>query len=101
MSKARQKRAKRLGFIGKFKTKDGRKSDASGRTKATSVHLVKDHRNPEEVRKQRLQELQEKQKLSREQELMKRRNLQTFQNDILQRQREFELRVGTFVKNFS
>uniref|UniRef100_A0A672JLF7 CP-type G domain-containing protein n=1 Tax=Salarias fasciatus TaxID=181472 RepID=A0A672JLF7_SALFA len=34
----------------------------------------------------------EKQKLSRERELMKRRNLQSFQNDILQRQREFEQR---------
>uniref|UniRef100_A0A8C4P0P5 G protein nucleolar 3 like n=1 Tax=Dicentrarchus labrax TaxID=13489 RepID=A0A8C4P0P5_DICLA len=34
----------------------------------------------------------EKQRISREQELMKRRNLQSFQNDILQRQREFEHR---------
>ncbi|XP_028261960.1 guanine nucleotide-binding protein-like 3-like protein [Parambassis ranga] len=88
MSKAKQKRAKRLGFLGKCKAKDGRKSDASGRTE----QHVKDHRKPEEVRKQRLQDLQEKQKLSRERELMKRRNLQSFQNDILQRQREFEQR---------
>ncbi|KAI3369524.1 hypothetical protein L3Q82_007737 [Scortum barcoo] len=51
-----QKRAKRLGLLGKFK----------------------------------LQDLQEKQKISRERELMRRRNLQSFQNDILQRQREFE-----------
>ncbi|XP_054880974.1 guanine nucleotide-binding protein-like 3-like protein [Poeciliopsis prolifica] len=95
MSKAKQKRAKRLGFLGKFKTKDGRKTEGSGPTnnsKQPAVHQVKDSRRPENVRKQRLQDLQEKQKLSREREMMKRRNLQTFQNDILQRQREFELK---------
>ncbi|XP_061584015.1 guanine nucleotide-binding protein-like 3-like protein isoform X2 [Cololabis saira] len=70
MSKQKQKRAKRLGFLGKFKGKDGQKADASGR----------------------LQDLQEKQKLSREREMMKRRNLQSFQNDILQRQQQFEQR---------
>ncbi|KAK2862537.1 hypothetical protein Q5P01_002070 [Channa striata] len=93
MSKAKQKRAKRLGFLGKSKAKEGGKGDSSGRTKTTqqsTVQHVKDHRRPEEIRKQRLQELQEKQKLSRERELMKRRNLQSFQSDILQRQREFE-----------
>lgn len=42
----------------------------------------------------KLQYLQEQQKISRERELMKRRNLQNFQNDILQRQREFEQRVS-------
>ncbi|CAI5688817.1 guanine nucleotide-binding protein-like 3-like protein isoform X1 [Oreochromis niloticus] len=94
MSKAKQKRAKRLGFSGKFKAKDGRKGDASGRrnTEQSPAHNVKDSRKPEEIRKERLKDLQEKQKLSRERELMKRRNLQTFQNDILQRQREFEQR---------
>uniref|UniRef100_A0A1A8BK17 Guanine nucleotide binding protein-like 3 (Nucleolar)-like n=2 Tax=Nothobranchius kadleci TaxID=1051664 RepID=A0A1A8BK17_NOTKA len=95
MSKAKQKRAKRLGFLGKFKTKDGQKADASGRTnrtKQSAVQLVKNSRKPEDVRKQRLQDLQEKQKLSREREMMKRRNLESFQNDILQRQREFERR---------
>ncbi|XP_040890462.1 guanine nucleotide-binding protein-like 3-like protein [Toxotes jaculatrix] len=92
MSKAKQKRAKRLGFLGKFKGKDGQKGEASGRTKTKEQSSVKEHRRPEEIRKQRLQELQEKQKISREQELMKRRNLQSFQNDILQRQREFEQR---------
>ncbi|XP_071349320.1 guanine nucleotide-binding protein-like 3-like protein [Trachinotus anak] len=95
MSKAKQKRAKRLGFLGKFRAKDGQKGDASGRTKTpeqSSVQHVKDHRKPEEIRRKRLQDLQEKQKISRERELMKRRNLQSFQNDILQRQREFEQR---------
>ncbi|MEQ2204848.1 hypothetical protein XENOCAPTIV_019517 [Xenoophorus captivus] len=95
MSKAKQKRAKRLGFLGKFKTKDGRKADGSGPTntaKQPAVHQLKDSRKPEDVRKQRLQDLREKQKLSREREMMKRRNLQTFQSDILQRQREFELK---------
>lgn len=96
MSKAKQKRAKRLGFLGKCKAKDGRNGDASGLTKITeqsSVHHVNNnHRRQEETRKQRLQEFQEKQKISRERELMKRRNLQSFQNDILQRQRQFEQR---------
>ncbi|XP_027858689.1 guanine nucleotide-binding protein-like 3-like protein [Xiphophorus couchianus] len=95
MSKAKQKRAKRLGLLGKFKTKDGRKTEGSEPTnnsKQPAVYQVKNSRRPEDVRKQRLQDLQEKQKLSREREMMKRRNLQTFQYDILQRQREFELK---------
>ncbi|XP_036007471.1 guanine nucleotide-binding protein-like 3-like protein [Fundulus heteroclitus] len=95
MSKAKQKRAKRLGFLGKLKTKDGRKPDGSGSTnnpKQPGVRQAQDSRKSEDVRKQRLQDLQEKQKLSREREMMKRRNLQTFQSDILQRQRAFELK---------
>uniref|UniRef100_A0A3P8XI34 CP-type G domain-containing protein n=1 Tax=Esox lucius TaxID=8010 RepID=A0A3P8XI34_ESOLU len=52
----------------------------------------KEHGKPEEIRKKRVQELQEKQRLSREQELMKRRSLDSFQKDILQRQRTFEQR---------
>ncbi|XP_029006709.1 guanine nucleotide-binding protein-like 3-like protein [Betta splendens] len=92
MSKAKQKRAKRLGFLGKCKAQ---KCDSSGRKKITEqsfVKHVKDQRRPEEIRKQRLQDLQEKQKMSREREMMKRRNLQSFQSDILQRQRAFEQR---------
>ncbi|XP_042352525.1 guanine nucleotide-binding protein-like 3-like protein [Plectropomus leopardus] len=95
MSKAKQKRAKRLGFLGKFKNKGVQKNDASGQTKSSeqsSAQHVKDHRKPEEIRKQRVQELQDRQKISRERELMKRRNLQSYQNDILQRQRQFEQR---------
>ncbi|KAM4612573.1 LOW QUALITY PROTEIN: guanine nucleotide-binding protein-like 3-like protein [Polymixia lowei] len=95
MSKAKQKRAKRLGFRGKLKAKDEQKSDASGRprnTELSSVRHVKVHRKSEEIRRQRLQDLQEKQRISRERELMKRRNLFSFQDDILQRQREFEQR---------
>uniref|UniRef100_A0A3Q2YU22 G protein nucleolar 3 like n=2 Tax=Hippocampus comes TaxID=109280 RepID=A0A3Q2YU22_HIPCM len=94
MSKSKQKRAKRLGFLGKHKNKDGKNTDASGGTsfkQQSSVQHGKD-RKSEEIRKQRLQELQERQKISREQQLVKRRNLQSFQNDILQRQREFEQR---------
>ncbi|XP_034388619.1 guanine nucleotide-binding protein-like 3-like protein isoform X2 [Cyclopterus lumpus] len=83
MSKTKQKRAKRLGFLEKFKSKDGQKNAAaSGQTSHA--------RQPEEIRKQRLQELQDRQKISREQDLMKRRNLQSFQNDIVQRQRAFD-----------
>ncbi|CAN9512473.1 unnamed protein product [Ophioblennius macclurei] len=92
MSKAKQKRAKRLGLLGKLKNKDGQKGDGKGHSKGSAVQNVKEHRKPEETRRRRLEDLQEKQKLSRERELMKRRNLQSFQNDILQRQREFEQR---------
>ncbi|XP_035007622.2 guanine nucleotide-binding protein-like 3-like protein [Hippoglossus stenolepis] len=93
MSKTKQKRAKRLGLLGK--ANDGQKGVAPDKTKAkeqSSSQRVTNHRKPEEIRKQRLQELQEKQKVSRERELMKRRNLQSFQNDILLRQRDFEQR---------
>ncbi|XP_068598675.1 guanine nucleotide-binding protein-like 3-like protein [Brachionichthys hirsutus] len=93
MSKAKQKRAKRLGFLGNLKTAAGGKDDSSGRTKHSELspsQCVKAHRNPEEIRKQRLQLLQEKRKVSRDRQQMKRRNLQNFQNDILQRQKEFE-----------
>ncbi|XP_056129064.1 guanine nucleotide-binding protein-like 3-like protein [Lampris incognitus] len=92
MSKAKQKRAKRLGFRGKVKAKDGQMTDASGRTRKTTLQHVKKHKKQEEIRRQRLQDLQEKQRISREQELMKRRNLYSFQDDILQRQREYEQR---------
>ena len=40
-----------------------------------------------------MEALQEKQRISRGQQLMKKRNLLTFQNDILQRQRQFDQRV--------
>uniref|UniRef100_H2MGG6 G protein nucleolar 3 like n=1 Tax=Oryzias latipes TaxID=8090 RepID=H2MGG6_ORYLA len=86
-------------------TKDAQKGHGLGGTRTSAVQQTKDSRKPEEVRKQRvsicvqvhqgccvskLQNLQEKQKLSREREMMKRRNLQSFQEDILLRQREFE-----------
>ncbi|XP_059185477.1 guanine nucleotide-binding protein-like 3-like protein [Centropristis striata] len=92
MSKAKQKRAKRLGFLGKFKNKDGQKNDASGKTNKSDQSSTQHGKNrkPEEIRQQRLQDLQDRQKISRERELMKRRNLQSFQSDILQRQRDFE-----------
>lgn len=94
MSKTKQRRAKRLGFRGKFKPKDGQQNDTSGGNKNSdlSVRSIKFRGNPEEIRKKRLQELQERQKLSREQELMKRRSLDSFQNDVQKRQREFEQR---------
>ncbi|XP_061639926.1 guanine nucleotide-binding protein-like 3-like protein isoform X2 [Phyllopteryx taeniolatus] len=92
MSKTKQKRAKRLGFGRKCKNKDGKNADASGGRSSQDQSSVQHDRKPEETRKQRLQVLKEKQKISREQQLMKRRNLQSFQNDILQRQRAFEQR---------
>ncbi|XP_077458231.1 guanine nucleotide-binding protein-like 3-like protein [Stigmatopora argus] len=94
MSKSKQKRAKRLGFLGKSKSKDGKNADSLRGTSSkeqSSLQYGKE-RKSEEIRKQRLEEFQEKQKISREQQLMKRRNLQSFQIDILQRQREFEQR---------
>uniref|UniRef100_A0A8C2ZEY6 G protein nucleolar 3 like n=1 Tax=Cyclopterus lumpus TaxID=8103 RepID=A0A8C2ZEY6_CYCLU len=51
----------------------------------SSVHLSQHYSNHPD-----LQELQDRQKISREQDLMKRRNLQSFQNDIVQRQRAFD-----------
>uniref|UniRef100_A0A3B5M273 CP-type G domain-containing protein n=1 Tax=Xiphophorus couchianus TaxID=32473 RepID=A0A3B5M273_9TELE len=71
-----QKRAKRLGLLGKFKV--------TGKVRELDLAVI--------CISCQLQDLQEKQKLSREREMMKRRNLQTFQYDILQRQREFELK---------
>ncbi|KAI4904579.1 hypothetical protein NFI96_027376 [Prochilodus magdalenae] len=47
-----------------------------------------------------LEEQQERQKLSRERELMKRRSLDSFQKDIQQRQREFDKRCLSFVGYF-
>ncbi|CAB1353483.1 unnamed protein product [Coregonus sp. 'balchen'] len=95
MSKAsKQKRAKRL-FRGKQKGNDGQQTDAQGGKRNSELSIarhLKEYGKPEEVRKKRLQELQEKQRLSRERELMKRRSLDSFQRDILQRQREFEQR---------
>ncbi|TNN67337.1 Guanine nucleotide-binding protein-like 3-like protein [Liparis tanakae] len=85
MSKTKKNRAKRLGVLEKFKAKDGQKNaKASGRSSAQQT------RTPEQIRTQKLQELQERQKISREQDMMKRRNLHSFQNDILQRQRAFD-----------
>ncbi|XP_018580715.1 guanine nucleotide-binding protein-like 3-like protein [Scleropages formosus] len=93
MSKAKQKRAKRLGFRGK-KAQDGQHTNSQGRRKDAgmpSVRHIKAYAQREaELRKKRLEELQEKQKASRERELMKRRSLETFQRDVQKRQREFE-----------
>lgn len=41
-----------------------------------------------------MEEQQQRQKLSRDKEMMKRRSLDTFQKDIQLRQREFEQKVG-------
>ncbi|KAL0978618.1 hypothetical protein UPYG_G00172940 [Umbra pygmaea] len=94
MSKAKQKRAKRI-LQGKQKGKDGQQTDGQKWTRNSELSIVrhpKEHGKPEEIRKKRIQELQEKQRLSREQQLMKRRSLDSFQKDILQRQITFEQR---------
>uniref|UniRef100_A0A665VTJ3 CP-type G domain-containing protein n=1 Tax=Echeneis naucrates TaxID=173247 RepID=A0A665VTJ3_ECHNA len=78
-----QKRAKRLGFLGKFQV-----SAAQLTLYVVANSTPAKHVGPRPA----LQELQQKQKVSRERELLKRRNLQSFQSDILQRQREFEQR---------
>ncbi|XP_021425423.2 guanine nucleotide-binding protein-like 3-like protein [Oncorhynchus mykiss] len=93
MSKARkQKRAKVL-FQGKQKGKDGQQTQGGKMHSELSIaRHPKEYGKPEEIRKKRLQELQEKQRLSREREQMKRRSLDGFQRDVLERQREFEQR---------
>ncbi|KAJ3602002.1 hypothetical protein NHX12_029763 [Muraenolepis orangiensis] len=95
MSKSKQRRAKRLGFGGKSKATEGSKAAGLGMLKQKSpsaLRRAKVHKKPEEVRKQRLLELEEKQKISKEQQLMKKKNLHSFQNDILQRQRDFDIK---------
>ncbi|XP_051967670.1 guanine nucleotide-binding protein-like 3-like protein [Xyrauchen texanus] len=93
MSKAKQKRAKRLGFCGK-KPWDGQQSQAGRKDPGLpNVHNFKEHSlRQAELRKQRMEEQMERQKLSREKEMMKRRSLDSFQKDIQRRQRDFEQR---------
>uniref|UniRef100_A0A3B4BY00 CP-type G domain-containing protein n=2 Tax=Pygocentrus nattereri TaxID=42514 RepID=A0A3B4BY00_PYGNA len=95
MSKAKQKRAKRLGFCGK-KAKDGQQANSQGGRRDPGLPNVRafkeHHRKQDELRQKRLEEQQERQKLSRERELMKRRSLDSFQKDIQQRQRGFDKR---------
>ncbi|XP_061076242.1 guanine nucleotide-binding protein-like 3-like protein [Conger conger] len=93
MPKSRQNTAKRIRFRGKSKVKDGRtqKESQEGRKNTGHASLFKEAGQREaELRKQRLENLQEKQKASRERELWRRRSLETFQKDVLQRQSEFE-----------
>ncbi|XP_036414986.1 guanine nucleotide-binding protein-like 3-like protein [Colossoma macropomum] len=95
MSKAKQKRAKRLGFCGK-KAKDGQQTNSQGGRRDPGLPNVRafkeHHQKQDELRQKRLEEQQERQKLSRERELMKRRSLDSFQKDIQQRQRGFDKR---------
>ncbi|KAI7794958.1 guanine nucleotide-binding protein-like 3-like protein [Triplophysa rosa] len=93
MSKAKQKRAKRLGLCGK-KAKNGQQSQTAKKDPGLpDVRSFKEHsQRRAELRKQRLEEQQERQKKSREKEMMKRRSLDTFQKDVQLRQREFEQR---------
>ncbi|XP_066528727.1 guanine nucleotide-binding protein-like 3-like protein [Hoplias malabaricus] len=89
MSKAKKKRAKRLGFCGK-KVKDGLQG-AKKEPGLPNVRVFKEHHQKQsELRQKRLEEHLERQKLSREKELMKRRSLESFQKDVQQRQQEFE-----------
>ncbi|KAJ8358774.1 hypothetical protein SKAU_G00152990 [Synaphobranchus kaupii] len=93
MTKSRQNKAKRIRFRGKNKGKDGQtqKETQEGKDNVGHAQLFKEGSQREaEQRRQRLKNLQEKQKASRDKELWRRRSLETFQNDILQRQNEFE-----------
>ncbi|XP_023693123.1 guanine nucleotide-binding protein-like 3-like protein [Paramormyrops kingsleyae] len=94
MSKAKQKRAKRLGFRGKKKSQDGQQAKFQSGKKDSGMpsvqHIKAYAQRGAELRKKRLEELQQKQKASREREMMKRRSLDTFQRDVQRRQREFE-----------
>ncbi|XP_059926103.1 guanine nucleotide-binding protein-like 3-like protein [Gadus macrocephalus] len=95
MSKTKKKKAKRIALHGKSRPTEGNKSEGLGRLKQkspSSMRSVKDHKKPEEIGKQRLLQLQEKQRISKEQQLIKRKSLNSFQNDILQRQKDFEIK---------
>ncbi|KAF5908711.1 guanine nucleotide-binding protein-like 3-like protein, partial [Clarias magur] len=100
-----QKRAKRLGFSGKMPKvlehhRKGRKKDPG----LPNICDFKEHSQKQaELRQKRLEEQQQRQQLARNKELMKRRSLDVFQNDIQDRQREFEQREmkKTLEKNAS
>ncbi|XP_053328516.1 guanine nucleotide-binding protein-like 3-like protein [Spea bombifrons] len=53
-------------------------------------HFKEQAKKEAEQKKKRAEEMRAKQKLARDKELAKRRSLDTFQKDILKRQREFE-----------
>ncbi|KAM8933919.1 guanine nucleotide-binding protein-like 3-like protein [Pelodytes ibericus] len=53
-------------------------------------HFKEQAKREAEQKKKRVEEMKEKQKAAREKELSKRRSLDTFQKDILRRQREYE-----------
>ncbi|XP_062843028.1 guanine nucleotide-binding protein-like 3-like protein isoform X2 [Trichomycterus rosablanca] len=94
MSREKQKQAKRRVF-GRKKNKDEQQINSKGQKDhgLPNVCAFKEHGQKQaELRKKRLEEKQERQRLSREKELMKRRSLDSFQKDILQRQRDFEQR---------
>ncbi|MCJ8744390.1 hypothetical protein PDJAM_G00118160 [Pangasius djambal] len=96
MPKARQKRAKRLGFCGKKANAFEHQTNPRGGRKdpgLPSVRDFKEHNQKQaELRKKRLEEQHQRQQLSRDREHMKRRSLDIFQKDIQERQREFEQR---------
>ncbi|CAL8380010.1 unnamed protein product [Boreogadus saida] len=95
MSKTKKKKAKRIALHGKSRPTEGNKSEGLGRLKQKSpsaMRRAKDRKKPEEIGKQRLLQLQEKQRISKEQQLIKRKSLNSFQDDILQRQKDFEIK---------
>ncbi|KAM4696765.1 guanine nucleotide-binding protein-like 3-like protein [Rhinophrynus dorsalis] len=53
-------------------------------------HFKEQAKKEAEQKKKRVEEMREKQKAARQKEMAKRRSLDTFQKDILKRQREFE-----------
>ncbi|KAF7693298.1 guanine nucleotide-binding protein-like 3-like protein [Silurus meridionalis] len=94
MSKAKQKRAKRLGFLGK-KASEHQTNPKGGRKDPglPNIRDFKEHnRKQAELRKKRLEEQNQRRQLSKDKELMKRRSLDSFQKDIQERQQEFEQR---------
>ncbi|XP_028669132.1 guanine nucleotide-binding protein-like 3-like protein [Erpetoichthys calabaricus] len=88
MTRPKQKRLKRGSFKNRNKDNDQKLNKDPG---VPNVQRFKEHvQRDAERRKKRLEELQAKQKVSREKELMKRRSLESFQKDIQRRQKEFE-----------
>ncbi|KAK1151378.1 guanine nucleotide-binding protein-like 3-like protein [Acipenser oxyrinchus oxyrinchus] len=85
-----QRKAKRLALRNRKKGKDGEQSTKRETGVPNVRHFKECAQRQAELRKKRVEEMQEKQRASRAREVMKRRSLESFQKDAQKRQREFE-----------
>ncbi|XP_041129960.1 guanine nucleotide-binding protein-like 3-like protein isoform X1 [Polyodon spathula] len=90
MAKTKQRKAKRLALHNRKTGKDGEKPTKRETGVPNIRHFKECAQRQAELRKKRVEEMQEKQRASREREVMKRRSLESFQKDAQKRQREFE-----------
>ncbi|XP_041129961.1 guanine nucleotide-binding protein-like 3-like protein isoform X2 [Polyodon spathula] len=93
MAKTKQRKAKRLALHNRKTGKDGEKPTKRETGVPNIRHFKECAQRQAELRKKRVEEMQEKQRASREREVMKRRSLESFQKDAQKRQREFEHKV--------